>query len=113
MREQGPSQLARSWEQGPFPALPVAPIPAEAVELMERALGRRVDIEAIALWERVRLFVGFAGPALTPQLEQLQLGEHGDWPDLASPGVASAVRTIMAPPPTATGLDALAGDLGD
>lgn len=68
IKDLGRSDLARDYEQGPFPAARVPDFPAELVALFERITGRRFDADTMAAYERVRAFLAYPGIPMTGRL---------------------------------------------
>lgn len=66
--EVGEDPIARAFEQGPVPVLPVPPPTDDHLRLLGRLVGRPIDRREFEVWERVRAYFGYQGPALTPQL---------------------------------------------
>lgn len=76
-REIGAHPGVADYESGPFMDQAVQPLPALAVELLERRTGRRVHgeggiLELVAEWERIRAFVAYEGVEITPALQVCQ-----------------------------------------
>lgn len=117
--ELGAHPLARDFEQGPFAAAPVPPIPPEAVQILERRTGRPFDATLIGEWERVRAFVGYHGVVVADP-GAMRLGDLRDRGPASAPSPnsrAEALRTApagpLAPPRPASAGMPDPSDLGD
>lgn len=106
--ELGAHPEIRAYESGPYPALHVAPFPAEAVEILERRTGRRFDPDLLAEWERLRAWLGYEPFELTPELvTSRRLGDERDRGEPVAPTAQGRARlqgqasTVRAPTPAA------------
>lgn len=118
--ERGRDPVAHAFEVGPWPVLEVPAWPADLVALVERVTGRPFEAPLHAAYERVRAFLAYGGPTLTPALlaAQRRGGEtpRGAVPPVHPPAAPKASRDTPTAPKAsmrheADGIDPT--DLGD
>lgn len=98
-RETGRDPLAAEYERGPFVDMVVPAFPPGCLALLERRTGKIPDVEALAEWERIRAFTGYAGIEVGPRLAgSTCLVDPLDRRAKAAP--------VATPPPTRAGLRA-------
>lgn len=87
--------LLREYDEGPYPAARLLPVPEELVAVFEARSGKQFPLEVVVAYERARAFVGYAGLDLATPLTA---------PATPAPGAAHPQRRPDGIDPT---------DLGD